>query len=154
MKNKKLKKILLSIIIIKILLLFPFNGILYGQVCAKDDKTVEIAGPAFREILSSFITLIDTIITGEDSGTIEYNLYEFEEEELKYNNDNVVQYYQNDYSNVSYGSSNLAKCGCGPTCFSMLVSTYTGENITPKDAISWCGNSYYIKRSRNFMGLF
>ena len=131
MKNKKLKKILLSIIIIKILLLFPFNGILYGQVCAKDDKTVEIAGPAFREILSSFITLIDTIITGEDSGTIEYNLYEFEEEidENSFDTSEMMQTCQNialymKEHNFEYGFqwSTSYKSGTRQACCASYVS--------------------------------
>ena len=52
-------------------------------------------------------------------------------------------YYQDDYSGVSYGSSTLAKCGCGPTCFAMVASDL-GVNITPEDAVAWCGNRYYV----------
>ena len=58
-----------------------------------------------------------------------------------------VQYYQGDYASVPYGSSNLAKSGCGPTSFAMIASTLTGKTITPADAIAWCGNSYYISGS-------
>ena len=56
-----------------------------------------------------------------------------------------VQYYQGDYSNIPYGSSTLAVCGCGPTSFAMIASTLSGEKITPEDAISWCGNRYYVQ---------
>lgn len=55
-----------------------------------------------------------------------------------------VQYYQNDYSDVSYGSGTIASCGCGPTSFAMVATKLLGRNITPKDAIEWCGNSYYV----------
>lgn len=55
-----------------------------------------------------------------------------------------VQYYQGDYSNVPYGSSNLAACGCGPTSFAMIASTLLGQSITPEDAVTWCGNRYYV----------
>ena len=55
-----------------------------------------------------------------------------------------VQYYQTDYSDVSYGSSNIANCGCGPTSFAMVASTILKRQITPADAVSWCGNSYYV----------
>lgn len=58
-----------------------------------------------------------------------------------------VQYYQGDYADVPYGSSNLAKCGCGPTSFAMIASTLTGKTITPADAVAWCGNSYYVSGS-------
>lgn len=55
-----------------------------------------------------------------------------------------VQYYQNDYSDVSYGSGSIASCGCGPTSFAMVATKLSGKSITPKDAIEWCGNSYYV----------
>lgn len=55
-----------------------------------------------------------------------------------------VQYYQTDYSHVSYGNSNLAQSGCGPTSFAMIASTLTGQNITPQTAVEWCGNKYYV----------
>ena len=55
-----------------------------------------------------------------------------------------TQYYQGDFANVSYGSSNLAKCGCGPTSFSMVATHLSGKTISPKDAVSWCGNNYYV----------
>ena len=55
-----------------------------------------------------------------------------------------VQYYQGDYSDVSYGDSNIGKCGCGPTAFAMVASTISKTEITPKDAVAWCGNSYYV----------
>ena len=56
-----------------------------------------------------------------------------------------VQYYQGDYESVAYGSSNLAKSGCGPTSFAMIASTLTGTAITPSDAIAWCGATYYVE---------
>ena len=55
-----------------------------------------------------------------------------------------TQYYQGDYAHVPYGSSTLAACGCGPTCFAMVASDYTGTQITPEDAVAWCGNTYYV----------
>lgn len=54
------------------------------------------------------------------------------------------QYYQGDYSDVPYGSGSLATCGCGPTSFAMVASMLAGKEITPKDAIDWCGNKYYV----------
>lgn len=53
-------------------------------------------------------------------------------------------YYQTDYAHIPYGSSNIAKCGCGPTCFAMIASDYTGQRITPEDTVKWCGNAYYV----------
>lgn len=58
--------------------------------------------------------------------------------------DGMPYYYQDDYANVPYGSSTLAASGCGPTSFAMVASSITGKQITPEDAISWCGNAYYV----------
>lgn len=59
----------------------------------------------------------------------------------------VVRYYQNDYSNVAYGNSNISKCGCGPTAFAMVATQLSGRTITPADAVAWCGNAYYVSGS-------
>lgn len=56
----------------------------------------------------------------------------------------IPHYLQTDYANVPYGSSNIAACGCGPTSFAMVASYLTGTTITPADAVTWCGNSYYV----------
>lgn len=56
----------------------------------------------------------------------------------------IPHYLQTDYANVTYGSSNIAACGCGPTSFAMVASYLTGTTITPADAVAWCGNSYYV----------
>lgn len=52
-------------------------------------------------------------------------------------------YYQTDYSEP-YGNGTIADTGCGPTCFAMVASDYLGRQVTPVDAISWCGNAYYV----------
>ena len=58
--------------------------------------------------------------------------------------ENGTIYYQQDYSHIPYGSSNIGDCGCGPTAFAMVASDYTGKKITPEDAVKWCGNQYYV----------
>lgn len=57
---------------------------------------------------------------------------------------NIPVYYQWDYDDVPYGSGSIASCGCGPTSFAMIASYLKGRKITPEDAISWCGNDYYV----------
>lgn len=65
----------------------------------------------------------------------------------------VIRYYQNDYANVPYGNTKTSKYGtiatrgCGPTSFAMVATTLTGRTITPKDALSWCGDTYYVPGS-------
>lgn len=62
-------------------------------------------------------------------------------------NGSFVQYYQGDYANVPYGDGTIANNGCGPTAFAMIASTLKGQSITPKDAVEWCKNRYYINGS-------
>lgn len=55
----------------------------------------------------------------------------------------IPHYLQTDYGNIPYGGGSIATSGCGPTSFAMVASYLTGKAITPVDAVSWCGNSYY-----------
>jgi hypothetical protein len=55
----------------------------------------------------------------------------------------IPHYLQTDYGNIPYGGGSIASSGCGPTSFAMIASYLTGTAITPVDAVSWCGNSYY-----------
>ena len=57
--------------------------------------------------------------------------------------DGGTVYYQGDYD-YPYGDDTIAGSGCGPTSFAMIASDYLGRKITPIDAVSWCGNSYYV----------
>ena len=63
--------------------------------------------------------------------------------ELPENGLAIPIYYQWEYQE-SYGSSTIAQAGCGPSCMAMVVSYFTGQNITPADVVAWCGNSYYV----------
>ncbi|BDF39849.1 hypothetical protein CE91St62_39100 [Lachnospiraceae bacterium] len=56
----------------------------------------------------------------------------------------IPHYLQTDYGNVPYGGGSIASSGCGPTSFAMIASYLTGTQITPIDAVAWCGNSYYM----------
>ncbi len=56
----------------------------------------------------------------------------------------IPHYLQTDYSSIPYGSGSIASSGCGPTCFAMIASYLTETTISPIDAVSWCGNTYYI----------
>lgn len=60
-----------------------------------------------------------------------------------YINGKFTQYYQTEYD-YPYGGGTIATSGCGPSCFAMIASTLTGRTITPIDAVSWCGNAYYV----------
>ena len=56
----------------------------------------------------------------------------------------IPLYYQWNYK-TKYGDGTIATCGCGPTSFAMVASYLKGKKITPPDAVSWCGNKYYVK---------
>lgn len=55
-----------------------------------------------------------------------------------------VQFYQGDYAHIKYGGGTLKSSGCGPTCFAMVASQISGKQITPADAVAWCGNRFYV----------
>lgn len=66
----------------------------------------------------------------------------------------IPLYLQTDYSNIPYGGGSIASSGCGPTSFAMIASYLTGTTITPIDAISWCGNSYYMSGVGTYWSYF
>ena len=53
-------------------------------------------------------------------------------------------YYDQTQYSYPYGDDTIAWSGCGPTCFAMVASTLKDRRITPVDAVSWCGNKYYM----------
>ena len=53
-------------------------------------------------------------------------------------------YYDQTQYDYPYGDDTIAYSGCGPTCFAMVASTIKKKAITPVDAVSWCGNDYYV----------
>jgi len=54
------------------------------------------------------------------------------------------RYYDQTQYSYPYGDDTIAGSGCGPTCFAMVASTITGKEITPINAVEWCGNDYYV----------
>ncbi len=54
-------------------------------------------------------------------------------------------YDQNDYKGVPFGSGDVASSGCGITCAAMVISAYTGMEITP-DILA---NEYNIRGVSN-----
>lgn len=59
--------------------------------------------------------------------------------------DGIVYYNQGDYPNVAYGSSTLAKSGCAPTSMAIVISTLTGQNVTPKQTGDYAAaNGCYV----------
>lgn len=55
----------------------------------------------------------------------------------------IPHYLQTDYGNIPYGGGSIASSGCGSDklCYDCQLSYR--HYLTPIDAISWCGNSYY-----------
>lgn len=60
----------------------------------------------------------------------------------------VTYFAQNDprWANAAYGSDNIGEYGCGPTSMAMVITSLTGQNITPVEMAEWsCNNGYYIR---------
>lgn len=55
---------------------------------------------------------------------------------------NIPYYCQFDYKDVPFSAGSLYEYGCGPTSLAMIVSYLKGQAVTPRDIISWSGNTY------------
>lgn len=53
-----------------------------------------------------------------------------------------------------YGTGNISKNGCGPTCIAMVFSYLTGRNIYPDDVVSFTGNRYYVNGAGSSWEIF
>lgn len=114
-----------------------------------DDESETFLGALnmfFRDVWDSTATTFENSQNDRNDMTV---LYDIKNLNTNKSSKNVsvsgfVQYYQGDYSDVAYGSSNIGNCGCGPTAFAMVASTILHKQITPADAVSWCGNTYYV----------
>lgn len=124
-----------------------------GKSSKKSDETSTIGGVIImmlRNICDNLCVTFENHIQSASNMTVLYDIKDLDNEGQQQNSnsststDGFIQYYQGDYANVPYGSSNLAKCGCGPTSFAMVATHISGREITPADAIAWCGNSYYV----------
>lgn len=107
---------------------------------------------SFRSIWNTLCVAFENLIYDMSDTVVLYDLNDKDDDsksssksiaDLKTRN-GVVQYYQDDYPDVQYGSGTLPSTGCGPTAVAMVVSTLTGEQITPADVIAWCGDTYYV----------
>lgn len=56
----------------------------------------------------------------------------------------IPLYDQKDYPDVPFGGGSIATSGCAPTSFAMVASYLLGRQVTPIDAMRWCGNTYYV----------
>lgn len=67
---------------------------------------------------------------------------------------NVVYYNQKNYKN-SYGyGETIAAAGCGPTAMAMVISTLTGNAVTPVDTADWSLNRGYRVESGTSWNFF
>lgn len=68
----------------------------------------------------------------------------------------IPLYYQyaSPWGNKKYGSGNIAKNGCGPTCIAMVFSYLRNENIYPNDIVDFTKDKYYINGSGSSWSIF
>ena len=68
----------------------------------------------------------------------------------------IPLYYQyaSPWGNKKYGSGNIAKNGCGPTCIAMVFSYLRNENIYPNDIVDFTKDKYYIAGSGSSWSIF
>ena len=68
----------------------------------------------------------------------------------------IPLYYQyaSPWGNKKYGSGNISKNGCGPTCIAMVFSYLRNENIYPNDIVDFTKDKYYINGSGSSWSIF
>ena len=72
-----------------------------------------------------------------------------------FNLGSFVNYYQGDYSNVTYGSGSMAATGCGPTSMAMVLTYLTGETVDPPTAAAYASNhGHYVWGAGTSWGYF
>lgn len=65
-------------------------------------------------------------------------------------------YDQNDYEDAPYGHGNIKSEGCGITCAAMIITAYTGKQVTPAmlaQEIEWDGNDTTLNRALTAYGI-
>ena len=68
----------------------------------------------------------------------------------------LISCHQNQYADVEYGNGTLQTSGCGITCAAMVISAYTGQQVTPDmlaSQIEWDGNDTTLNRALNAYGI-
>ena len=113
------------------------------EILAKNEKTADMVD------LTKYLMYKATGIGYNNIKEYDFELFKPENfntvgEENENNGENGTVYYQDDYAFVPYGSSTLATSGCGPVSFAMIASDYLNRQLTPIEAIEWCGNNYYV----------
>ncbi len=113
------------------------------------DGYSETAALAYQQIMSGGIKRSQNI---ESLGPYAYGDAYYVSHVMRYytygkvqnTNTAIPSYYQDDYADVAFGASTIAKSGCGITSFAMVASAISGRTITPQDAVEWCGGRYYV----------
>lgn len=70
--------------------------------------------------------------------------------------DEFPLYDQNQYNDVKYGNGTIQTSGCGITCAAMVISYYTGTQVTPDmlaNDIKWTGNDTTMEAALDKYGI-
>lgn len=62
--------------------------------------------------------------------------------------------YEEPWGRKKYGTSNISKSGCAPTCIAMVFSYLKHTEITPADIVDFTGNRYYVDGAGSSWGIF
>ncbi len=82
-----------------------------------------------------------------DSSSSEDYTRDYTKSVIKSGETEVVYYNQNDnpWKNMLYGTiRTIGASGCGPTSMAIVISTFTGQEITPEMTANWSYNKGYL----------
>lgn len=101
---------------------------------------------------------IDAEVTGAADFSIVLDMLK-PEDDLEGNPTSYTEfplYDQNQYADVKYGNGTLQTSGCGITCAAMVISYYTGTQVTPDmlaTSIKWTGNDKTMEAALDQYGI-
>lgn len=93
----------------------------------------------------------ETTTTTDETSTATETVYD-----STTNSGNFVYYCQGDYKNVDYGyGKSIAQAGCGPTSLAMILTYFTGREVTPVETANYAmEHKYRIKNNGTSKKLF
>ncbi len=138
-KREKILGLIFTVFMVCFLLLSMLTYIIVAPLEALLGDNEDTVGlTKFKEQIS---------IDYSDSSSSEDYTRDYTKSVIKSGETEVVYYNQNDnpWKNMLYGTiRTIGASGCGPTSMAIVISTFTGQEITPEMTANWSYNKGYL----------
>lgn len=151
LKNKKTRKIILTIILIPIIFVLTITSFVSYILSHPLDFLLETIGSG-EKIESAIIRIKNSDLNQRYSDRFpyeeaEYNNVAHEEITYEQGETKVIYYSQSDpaWGTNLYGTlRTIAASGCGPTSMAIVISSLTNQTVTPPEACNWSYHNGYL----------